>query len=111
MRTFLNDKSAYSLSDRKRAILESKEFIASVDCVVSSASRLTGSSAAFRTNLPFAVRGVYAASLKSLSLPMTFGNEDTSTGETEESDEESDEDYDPDEMEQEENLAEDESEK
>ena len=74
MRTFLNDKSAYSLSDRKRAILESKEFIASVDCVVSSASRLSGSSAAFRTNLPFAVRGVYAASLKSLSLPMTFGN-------------------------------------
>ena len=74
MRTFLNDKSAYSLSDRKRAILESKEFIASVDCVISSASRLTGVPAAFRTNLPFSVRGVYAAFLKSLSLPMTFGN-------------------------------------
>ncbi len=73
MRTFLDDRLAYSLNDRKKAILQSKEFIASVDCIIESSSRQSGTYASFRTNLPYAVRGVYAASLKALSMPMNFG--------------------------------------
>lgn len=72
-RTFINERTSYSLQDRKRAILASKEFIPSVDCIIESSSRRSGSYANFTTNLPFAVRGVFGASLKSLSIPMNFG--------------------------------------
>ena len=72
-RTFINERTAFSLQDRKRAILASKEFIASVDCIIESSSRRSGTYANFTTNLPLAIRGVYAASLKSLSIPMNFG--------------------------------------
>src|SRR5579864_4484424 len=75
--TFLTsdrDNKIYSLQERQRAILYSTEFIASVDCVIASVARQSGTFANFRTNLPYAVRGVYAASLKSISMPTTFNN-------------------------------------
>ena len=73
MRTFSNDRISPSLQDRKRAIYASKEFIGSVDCVIESSSRITGTPASFTANLPFAIRGCFAASLNSLSIPMNFG--------------------------------------
>ena len=71
-RTFLNDRLVYSLQDRKKAILASKEFIGSVDCIIESSARLSGTYSTFRTNLPYSIRGVYASSLKALSLPINF---------------------------------------
>lgn len=68
------DRKNYSLQDRKRAISYAREFMESVDCVVDSSARQNGNYANFRTNLPYAIRGVYAASLKTISLPMNFGN-------------------------------------
>jgi hypothetical protein len=72
-RTLLNDRVNPSLLDRKRAIFSAKEFISSVDLVVESSSRSSGTIASFTTLIPFSVRGVFAASLKSFSMPMTFG--------------------------------------
>jgi hypothetical protein len=61
------------LQDRKRAIYASKEFIGTVDCVIESSSRVTGTPASFTTNLPYAIRGCFSASLSSISIPMNFG--------------------------------------
>lgn len=72
-RTFANDRLAPSLSDRKRALYASKEFIGSIDCVIESSGRITGTIANFTTNLPYAIRGCFAASLNSISIPMNFG--------------------------------------
>src|SRR5690242_20333286 len=64
-----------SIAERKRAMLYSKDFMSVVNCVVESASRMSGSSpAGFTVSLPFGgVRSVFGASLVSLSLPMNFG--------------------------------------
>ncbi len=71
--TYTNDRMSASLQDRKRAIYSSREFIGSVDCVIESSSRITGTISNFTTNLPYSVRGCYAASLNSISIPMNFG--------------------------------------
>ena len=72
MRSFSNDRISPSLQDRKRAIYASKEFIGSVDCVIESSSRITGTKSSFTAN-PYAIRGCFAASLSSISIPMNFG--------------------------------------
>jgi hypothetical protein len=73
-RTFIGDSFAPSLADRKQAMFSSKEFISSVNVVLSSTNRISGSLNACKFNLPTPIRGVYAASLKSISLPFNFGN-------------------------------------
>src|SRR4051794_36038990 len=72
--SFLNDHLVPSIQDRKRAIFSQKEFMSAVNCIVESVGRQAGGTHAhFTANLPFAVRGVYAASLTSLTMPMNFG--------------------------------------
>jgi hypothetical protein len=71
--SFVNDKLYPSINERKQALYASREFMANVDCVVESSKRTMGTIASFTAFLPYAVRGVWAASLKSLSMPMNFG--------------------------------------
>lgn len=70
---FVNDKLYPSINERKQALYASREFMASVECVVESSKRTMGTIASFTALFPFSIRGVYAASLKSLSMPMNFG--------------------------------------
>jgi hypothetical protein len=71
-RAYLNDLKSFSLEDRKRAILTSTSFIQTVEQVLESSARISGTIASFRSSLPKGVRGVYAASLRSVSIPMNF---------------------------------------
>lgn len=74
MRSVTGDTLNPSLADRKRALYSSREFMASVECVVDSSSRIRGTPNNFVTLVPYGIRGIYAASLKSCSIPQNFGN-------------------------------------
>ena len=72
-RIFVGDHVSPSIRDRKQAMFSNKEFMASVDCVIESSSRMSGTPSQFVTHLPYAIRGCWAASLASISIPMNFG--------------------------------------